>query len=476
MAKVKKSPAKQVSRATVEVKSEAKSETNPDVKSSSRTARDGAIEPAKGKLGVMIPGMGAVATTFVAGVEAVRKGIAQPIGSLTQMGTIRLGKRTDGRSPKIKEFVPLAGLNDLVFTGWDIFEDNMYAAAQNAGVLERDLLAKVKGRLSAITPMKAVFDHNYVKKIDGPNVKKGKNKLDLAEQLRQDIRDFKKSSKASRLITIWCASTESFIKPTAIHQSVKSLEKAMLQNDKNIAPSMIYAYASLMEGVPFANGAPNLTVDIPAMLELAREREVSICGKDFKTGQTLMKTVLAPAFKARLLGLSGWYSTNILGNRDGEVLDDPGSFKTKEESKLGALEHILQPALYPELYGNMYHKVRINYYPPRGDNKEGWDNIDIFGWLGYPMQIKVDFLCRDSILAAPIVLDLVLFLDLAQRTPELRRLGIQEWLSFYFKSPMTAPGLYPEHDLFIQLIKLKNTLRHLKGEELITHLGLEYYD
>ncbi len=363
-----------------------------------------------------------------------------------------------------------------MFTGWDIFEDNMYAAARNAGVLERDLLDKVKRRLSAITPMKAVFDHNYVKKIDGPNVKKGKNKLDLAEQLRQDIRDFKKSSRASRLITIWCASTETFIKPKAIHQSVQALEKAMKENDENIAPSMVYAYASLMEDVPFANGAPNLTVDIPAMFELSRERELPICGKDFKTGQTLMKTVLAPAFKARLLGLRGWYSTNILGNRDGEVLDDPGSFKTKEESKLGALEHILQPALYPELYGNIFHKVRINYYPPRGDNKEGWDNIDIFGWLGYPMQIKVDFLCRDSILAAPIVLDLVLFLDLAQRTPELRRLGIQEWLSFYFKSPMTKPGLYPEHDLFIQLMKLKNTLRHLKGEELITHLGLEYYD
>ena len=472
MAKAKTSVKKSVARkvATVEFKSlrAAVSEAGID--------HNHTIAPAKGKLGVMIPGMGAVATTFVAGVEAIRKGIAHPIGSLTQMGTIRLGKRTDGRSPKVKDFVPLATLNDLVFTGWDIFEDNMYAAARNAGVLDRDLLDKVKGRLSAITPMKAVFDHNYVKKIDGPNVKKGKNKMDLAEQLRQDIRDFKKSSKASRLITIWCASTESYIKPSAIHQTVKSLEKAMLANDSKIAPSMIYAYASLMEGVPFANGAPNLTVDIPAMLELSREREVPICGKDFKTGQTLIKTVLAPAFKARLLGLSGWYSTNILGNRDGEVLDDPGSFKTKEESKLGALEHILQPALYPELYGNIFHKVRINYYPPRGDNKEGWDNIDIFGWLGYPMQIKVDFLCRDSILAAPIVLDLILFLDLAQRTPELRRLGIQEWLSFYFKSPMTAPGLYPEHDLFIQLMKLKNTLRHLKGEELITHLGLEYYD
>ena len=471
MAKAKKSP-------TVAAKTAVKKVASVEVSSPahSGSGRECAIEPAKGKLGVMIPGMGAVATTFVAGVEAVRKGIAHPIGSLTQMGTVRLGKRTDGRSPKIKDFVPLAGLDDLVFTGWDIFEDNMYAAARNAGVLERDLLDKVKKRLSAITPMKAVFDHNYVKKIDGPNVKKGKNKLELAEQLRQDIRDFKKSSRVSRLITIWCASTETFIRPKAIHQSVQALEKAMKENDGNVAPSMVYAYASLMEGVPFANGAPNLTVDIPAMLELSRERDVPICGKDFKTGQTLMKTVLAPAFKARLLGLRGWYSTNILGNRDGEVLDDPGSFKTKEESKLGALEHILQPALYPELYGNIFHKVRINYYPPRGDNKEGWDNIDIFGWLGYPMQIKVDFLCRDSILAAPIVLDLVLFLDLAQRTPELRRLGIQEWLSFYFKSPMTAPGLYPEHDLFIQLMKLKNTLRHLKGEELITHLGLEYYD
>jgi myo-inositol-1-phosphate synthase len=435
-----------------------------------------ALEPAKGKLGVMIPGMGAVATTFVAGVEAVRKGLAKPIGSLTQMGTIRLGKRTEGRSPKVKEFMPLAGLNDLVFTGWDIFEDNMYEAASKAGVLDRYLLDEIKPFMSSIKPRKAVFDHNYVKKIDGPNVKKGKNKMELAEQLRDDIRQFRKSSGASRLVTILCASTETYIEPSAAHQSVKAFEKALTQNDENIAPSMIYAYASLMEGVPFANGAPNLTVDVPAMLELSKDREAPICGKDFKTGQTLMKTVLAPAFKARLLGLSGWYSTNILGNRDGEVLDDPGSFKTKEESKLGVLEHILQPSIYPELYGDIFHKVRINYYPPRGDNKEGWDNIDIFGWLGYPMQIKVDFLCRDSILAAPIVLDLVLFLDLAQRSSELRGIGIQEWLSFYFKSPMTAPGLYPEHDLFIQSMKLKNTLRHLKGEELITHLGLEYYD
>jgi myo-inositol-1-phosphate synthase len=437
---------------------------------------DSEIQPAKGKLGVMIPGMGAVATTFVAGVEAVRQGIAKPFGSLTQMGTIRLGKRTDGRSPKIKEFLPLAGLDDLVFTGWDIFEDDMFTAASKAGVLERELLDKVKPLLKSIKPQKAVFDHNYVKMIDGPNVKKGKNKMDLVEQVRADIRAFRKNSGATRLMTIWCGSTESYIEPSAAHQSVKAFEKALLKNDANIAPSMIYAYASLMEGVPFANGAPNLTVDIPVMHELSRQNEAPICGKDFKTGQTLMKTILAPGFKARLLGLNGWFSTNILGNRDGEVLEDPGSFKTKEESKLSVLEHILQPELYPDLYGNFTHKVRINYYPPRGDNKEGWDNIDIFGWLGYPMQIKVDFLCRDSILAAPLVLDLVLFNDLAQRSSELRGLGIQEWLSFYFKSPMTAPGLYPEHDLFIQLMKLKNTLRHLRGEELITHLGLEYYD
>ena len=444
---------------------------------SSKTAVDTArIEPAKGKLGVMIPGMGAVATTFVAGVEAVRRGISSPIGSLTQMGTIRLGKRTEGRSPKIKEFLPLAALGDLVFTGWDPFEDDMYTAARKAGVLDKELLAQVKPFLSSIQPRPAVFDRNFVKKLDGHHVKKGKNKMDLAEQLRADIQDFKKTSGASRLITIWCGSTEVFLQPTAVHQSVKAFEKALVSNDEAIAPSMVYAYASLMEGVPFANGAPNLTVDLPVMLELSRKHNAPICGKDFKTGQTLMKTILAPGFKARLLGLEGWFSTNILGNRDGEVLDDPGSFKTKEESKLSVLEHILQPELYPELYGKFTHKVRINYYPPRGDNKEGWDNIDIFGWLGYPMQIKVDFLCRDSILAAPIVLDLVLFLDLARRSTELKGIGIQEWLSFYFKSPMTVPGLYPEHDLFIQLMKLKNTLRHLKGEELITHLGLEYYD
>jgi myo-inositol-1-phosphate synthase len=449
---------------------------NPSPKTGTRKSENAIIQPATGKLGIMIPGMGAVATTFVAGVEAIRKGLAKPIGSLTQMGTIRLGKRTDHRSPRIKDFLPLARLEDLVFTGWDIFEDDMYSAASKAGVLERELLQQIKPFMSSIKPRTAVFDRNYVKKLDGKNVKKGKNKMELAEQVREDIRDFKKTSGASRLVTIWCGSTEIFLKPTAVHATVKAFEKGMMDNDEAIAPSMIYAYASLIEGVPFANGAPNLTADIPAMLELSRRNEAPICGKDFKTGQTLMKTILAPGFKARLLGVSGWYSTNILGNRDGEVLDDPGSFKTKEESKLGVLDHILQPALYPDLYKNIFHKVGINYYPPRGDNKEGWDNIDIFGWLGYPMQIKVDFLCRDSILAAPIVLDLVTFLDLAQRTSELRALGIQEWLSFYFKSPMTAPGLYPEHDLFIQLMKLKNTLRHLKGEELITHLGLEYYD
>jgi myo-inositol-1-phosphate synthase len=434
------------------------------------------IAPAKGKLGIMIPGMGAVATTFVAGVEAVRKGISSPIGSVTQMGHIRLGKRTDNRSPRVKDFVPLAELNDLVFTGWDIFEDDMYAAAGKAGVLDRSLLEQVKPFLSSIKPRKAVFDKNYVKKLDGPNVKKGKNKKELVEQVREDIREFKKSSGADRLAMIWCGSTETFIEAGPVHQSVEAFEKGLLANDESIAPSMVYAYAAMQEGVPFANGAPNLTVDVPVMQELSKKNDAPICGKDYKTGQTLIKTILAPGFKARMLGLSGWFSTNILGNRDGEVLDDPGSFKTKEESKLSVLEYILQPELYPELYGNICHKVRINYYPPRGDNKEGWDNIDIFGWLGYPMQIKVDFLCRDSILAAPIVLDLVLFLDLAKRSSALRGIGIQEWLSFYFKSPMSAPGLYPEHDLFIQSMKLKNTLRHLMGEGMITHLGLEYYD
>ena len=434
------------------------------------------IASAKGKLGVMIPGMGAVATTFMAGVEAVRRGLAEPIGSLTQMGTVRLGKRTEGRSPKIKKFVPLADLENIVFTGWDIFEEDAYESAMHAGVIEKELLNQIKPFLRSIKPRKAVFDRNYVKKLDGKHVKKGKNKRDLAEQLRADIRDFRKKSGADRLVMIWCGSTEVFLKQNAVHETAESFERGLEKNDENIAPSMIYAYAALSEGVPFANGAPNLTVDIPAMHELSKRNEAPIAGKDFKTGQTLIKTILAPGFKARMIGLHGWFSTNILGNRDGEVLDDPGSFKTKEESKLSVLEQILQPKLYPTLYGNIHHKVRINYYPPRGDNKEGWDNIDIFGWLGYPMQIKVDFLCRDSILAAPIVLDLVLFLDLAKRSEALKGLGVQEWLSFYLKSPMTAPGLYPEHDLFIQSMKLKNTLRHLRGEPLITHLGLEYYD
>ena len=435
--------------------------------------KPGKIEAAKGKLGVLLPGMGAVSTTFMAGVELVRKGDSNPVGSLTQLGTIRLGKRTDGKSPQIKKFVPLGDLNDLVFAGWDIYKDNAFQSAANAGVLSLEDLAKVKPFLSGIKPMKAAFDPEYVKKLNGPNVKKGKNKYELALQIKEDIANFRKTSKVSRLVTCWCGSTEIFLKPEEVHSTPEKFVEAMKSNHPSIAPSMLYAWASITSGVPFANGAPNLTVDFPAMQQLALEHNVAICGKDFKTGQTLMKTVLAPAFKARMLGLSGWFSTNILGNRDGEVLEDPGSFKTKEESKLGALEYILQPDLYPELYGKMFHKVRINYYPPRGDNKEGWDNIDIFGWLGYPMQIKVDFLCRDSILAAPIVLDLVLFLDLAQRAG-LR--GIQEWLSFYFKSPMTAPKLYPEHDLFIQLMKLKNTLRWMMGEDLITHLGQEYYD
>jgi len=431
------------------------------------------IAPANGKLGVLIPGIGAVSTTFMAGVEAVKRGTAAPIGSLTQLATIRLGKRTDARTPMIKDFVPLAGLNQLVFGGWDIYEDSAYEAAANAKVLESSLLEQVKQPLSAIKPMKAVFDPEYIRRINGPNVKDKGTKMDKAEMLMEDIANFRQQNNCSRLVMIWCASTEVFHKPASVHQTLKDFECGLMKNDPEIAPSQIYAYAALKSGVPFANGAPNLTTDTPALLELARERGVPICGKDFKTGQTFMKTLIAPGLKMRMLGLNGWFSTNILGNRDGEVLDDPGSFKSKEESKLGALDHILQPKLYPELYKDFYHAVRINYYPPRGDAKEGWDNIDIFGWLGYPMQIKIDFLCRDSILAAPLVLDLTLFLDLARRCG-MR--GIQEWLSFYFKAPMTAPGLYPEHDIFIQLMKLKNTLRWMRGEDLITHLGLEYYD
>ena len=422
----------------------------------------------------MTVGMGAVCTTLIAGVEAVRKGIAKPIGSLTQMGTIRLGKRTEGKTPLIREFVPLAKLDDIVFAGWDIFGGNLYDAAKTAAVLDKELLERIRPYLESIEPMPAAFDQNYVKRLTGTHIKSGKNKRDLAEQIRKDIQAYKK--KVDRVVVIWTGSTEIFLKQTAVHQSLAAFEKGMDDDDPGIAPSQLYAWAALTEGIAFINGAPNLTVDFPAMNELSRKMNAPIAGRDFKTGQTLIKSVLAPAFKTRMLGVSGWFSTNILGNRDGEVLDEPQSFKTKEESKLGLLEMILQPDLYPDLYSDIYHKIRINYYPPRADNKESWDNIDIFGWLGYPMQLKVNFLCRDSILAAPLALDLCLFMDLAARTPSLKGLGIQEWLSFYFKSPMTAPGLYPEHDLFIQSMKLKNTLRHIMGEDLITHLGLEYYD
>jgi myo-inositol-1-phosphate synthase len=390
------------------------------------------------------------------------------------MGTIRLGKRTDNRTPFIKDFVPLAGLDDVVFTGWDIFGGNLYDAAKTASVLDRDQLEEIRPYLESIEPMPAVFNQHYVKRLTPKNFKTGRSKCDLANKVREDIQEFKQ--KTDRQVIIWTGSTEIFMKPTAVHETLEAFEKGLVDDDPGIAPSQIYAWAALKEGIPFINGAPNLTVDIPAMRELSRKMNAPICGRDFKTGQTMIKSVLAPAFKTRMLGVSGWYSTNILGNRDGEVLDDPESFKTKEESKLGLLEMILQPDLYPDLYKDIYHKVRINYYPPRGDNKEGWDNIDIFGWLGYPMQLKVDFLCRDSILAAPLALDLCLFMDLAARTPSLRGLGIQEWLSFYFKAPDSAPGVYPEHDLFIQSMKLKNTLRHIMGEDLITHLGLEYYD
>ncbi|MYH31148.1 MAG: inositol-3-phosphate synthase [Acidobacteria bacterium] len=421
----------------------------------------------------MLAGLGAVSTTLIAGVHAIRKGLAAPTGSLTQMGTIRLGKRTDGRSPLIKDFIPLAALDDLVFGGWDIFEDNCYQAACNAEVLRRDLLDQVRPELEAVQPWPAVFDQSYVKKLDGPNVKSGASKRDLAEQLRADIRRFREQQGVERLVLVWCGSTEVYLEEAPVHQSLEAFERGLEASDLAIPSSMIYAYAALKEGIPYANAAPNLSADVPALEELALQTGSPLAGKDLKTGQTLMKTMVAPGLKARLLGVSGWYSTNILGNRDGEVLDDPESFKTKEESKKSVLDHILQPELYPTLYDDLHHVVRINYYPPRGDNKEGWDNIDLVGWLDYPMQLKINFLCRDSILAAPIVLDVALFLDLATRAGMS---GIQEWLSFYFKSPIHRRDLYPEHDLFIQLMKLKNTLRHLRGEELITHLGLEYYD
>ena len=430
------------------------------------------IKPAEGKLGILIPGLGAVATTFIAGVEAVKKGIAKPIGSLTQMGNIRIGKRTENRNPAINEFVPLAQLNDIVFGGWDLYEDNVYESALNAKVLELPLLEAVKQELESIKPMKAVFDQSYVANLDGVNIKKAATKYDLAMELIADMEQFKILNNCSRLVMVWCGSTEKYIEQTAVHNSIQTFEEGLKNNDDQIAPSMIYAYAALKLGVPFANGAPNLTCDIPALIELAKQTQTPICGKDFKTGQTLMKTIVAPGLHARALGVSGWFSTNILGNRDGYVLDNPANFKTKEVSKLSVLDEIFKPELNPDLYGEMYHKVRINYYPPRGDNKESWDNIDIFGWLGYPMQIKINFLCRDSILAAPIVLDLALFMDLAKRA-EMG--GIQEWLSFYLKSPQTLEGLPPEHDIFKQLIKLQNTLRHMMGEDLITHLGLDYY-
>jgi myo-inositol-1-phosphate synthase len=431
------------------------------------------IRPINGKLGVLTVGLGAVSSTLIAGVELAKRQMAAPIGSLTQMGTIRLGKRTDGRAPAIREFAPLATLDDIVFGAWDPFPDDAYVAASRAGVLETKHLESVSDALRSVQPMKAAFDPYYVKRLDGPNVKDRSHKRAMLEGIRQDIRDFAEKNGVERMVMIWCGSTEIYLEPGAAHQTLEDFERAIDADDAQIAPSMLYAYAALLENVAFANGAPNLTVDIPALTEYARAHKIPISGKDFKTGQTLLKTVLAPMFKARMLGVNGWYSTNILGNRDGEVLDDPESFKTKEESKLGVLEYILQPEMYPELYGDIFHKVRINYYPPRGDNKEGWDNIDIFGWMGYPMQIKVDFLCRDSILAAPLALDLVLFSDLAQRAGLG---GIQEWLSFYYKSPQVAPGLYPEHDLFIQLTKLKNTLRWMMGEEQITHLGIDYYE
>jgi myo-inositol-1-phosphate synthase len=431
------------------------------------------IQPAKGTLGILLVGLGAVSTTVIAGVLAVRRNLAKPIGSLTQMGTLRLGKRTEGRSPKIADILPIAGLDDVVFGGWDLFDDNCFDAAKTAGVLEPSLLEQIRPELEALKPWPAVFDRKYVKRLDGPNVKKGKNKLDLAEQVIADIRKFKADHALDRLVMVWCGSTEIFMNESPAHQSIEAFEKALAASDETIPSSMVYAYAALKEGIPYANGAPNLTCDVPALVDLAQKTRSPIAGKDLKTGQTLIKTIIAPGLKARLLGVEGWYSTNILGNRDGEVLDDPESFKTKEESKKSVLDYIFQAHLYPELYQEIHHVVRINYYPPRGDNKEGWDNVDLVGWLGYPMQLKINFLCRDSILAAPIVLDVALFLDLAKRAGLA---GIQEWLSFYFKSPQHAPGLYPEHDLFIQLMKLKNTLRWFLGEELITHLGREYYD
>ncbi|TCD25574.1 inositol-3-phosphate synthase [Pedobacter psychrodurus] len=429
------------------------------------------VKAAEGKLGILMPGLGAVATTMIAGVAAIKKGLSKPIGSLTQMGTIRLGKRTENKQPKIKDFVPLAGLEDLVFGGWDVYEDNVYEAAMNARVLDANLLRDVREELQAIKPMRAAFDRNYVKNLDGKYVKDIDNRYELALAVMEDIKNFKAENNCDRIVLVWCGSTEIYFEASEVHESLAAFEQGLRDNDLRIAPSMIYAYAALKLGIPFANGAPNLTVDIPALIELAKETDTPIAGKDFKTGQTLMKTILAPGLAARSLGVNGWFSDNILGNRDGLVLDDPDNFKTKEVSKLGVLEDIFKPDVNPDLYGDMYHKIRINYYPPHGDNKESWDNIDIFGWLGYKMQIKINFLCRDSILAAPIVLDLALFIDLAKRA---NMSGIQEWLSFYLKSPQTILGVPAENDIFKQLMKLQNTLRYIMGEELITHLGQDY--
>ncbi|MDF2479558.1 Myo-inositol-1-phosphate synthase [compost metagenome] len=430
------------------------------------------VKDANGKLGILIPGLGAVATTLIAGVASINKGFSKPIGSVSQLSRIRLGKRTENRNPLIKDFVPLAKLEDVVFGGWDVYEDNVYEAASKAQVLEQGQLDAVKAELEAIQPMKAVFDRNFVKNLDGTHIKSEKTRRELADAVQRDIREFKEKNGLDRVVIVWCGSTERYIETNEAFSTIAKLEEALDNDDQRIPPSMIYCYAAIKEGAPYVNGAPNLTCDVPAIVELAHEYGVAIAGKDFKTGQTLMKTIVAPGLQARALGVEGWFSTNILGNRDGLVLDDPENFKTKEVSKLSVLEEILDAKKNPELYGDLYHKVRINYYPPHGDNKESWDNIDIFGWLGYKMQIKINFLCRDSILAAPVALDLALFIDLAQRAGMS---GIQEWLSFYLKSPQTAPGLPPEHDIFKQLMKLQNTLRHIMGEDLITHLGLDYY-
>jgi len=431
------------------------------------------IKKAEGKLAVLTPGMGAVTSTLIAGVEMAKKGLGKPFGSITQMQRIRLGKRYENRNPLIKEFVSLADLNDIVFGGWDIYDDTVYEAALKCEVFSKEQLLPVKDELSSIKPMPAVFDKKFVKNLNPTIMKKAKTKMDLAGMLMDDIKNFCSKNKVQRSVVVWAASTEVLVEETEVHKSLKNFEEGLKKNSPDISPSMIYAYAALKMKIPYANGAPNLSVDIPALVELSEINGVPIAGKDFKTGQTLMKTIIAPGLKARMLGIRGWYSTNILGNRDGLVLDDVGSFKTKEKSKKSVLNTILEPELYPDLYSNLYHKVKIDYYPPRGDAKEGWDNIDIFGWMNMPMQIKINFLCRDSILAAPVMLDILLFLDFAQRAG-LK--GIQEWMSFFFKSPMHRPDLKPENDLFIQHIKLKNTLRLLMHEEIIDHSGLDYYE